>query len=131
MAWLNFKQAQSNSKKWPKKIKLPQMKLFLKKNKIKCSCTYQPLSFCKIFKKILQSIYIMRMHKFCAQNGLFAPIFLENINIILIYLLAPFTVQASKKSSQRIHDVVMTIGYFWVQNGPFAQMRISFQKIYY
>ena len=58
MAWLNFNQAQSNSKKWPKKIKLPQMKFFLKKNKIKFSCTYQPLSFRKISKKILQPIYI-------------------------------------------------------------------------
>ena len=53
MAWLNFNQAQSNSKKWPKKIKLPQMKFFLKKNKIKFSCTYQPLSFRKISKKNL------------------------------------------------------------------------------
>ena len=31
VAWLNFDYAQSNSKKWPKKIKLPQIKFFLKK----------------------------------------------------------------------------------------------------
>ena len=33
-----------------KKIKLPQMKFFLKKQ-LKFSCTYEPLSFCKILKK--------------------------------------------------------------------------------
>ena len=31
MAWLNFDHAQSNSKKWPKKIKLYLMKLSLEK----------------------------------------------------------------------------------------------------
>ena len=31
MAWLNFDHAQSNSKKWPKKIKLHLMKLSLEK----------------------------------------------------------------------------------------------------
>ena len=35
VTWLNFDHAQSNSKKWSKKIKLPQMKFFLeKKHKI-------------------------------------------------------------------------------------------------
>ena len=56
VAWLNINHAQSNSKKSPKKIKLPEMKFFLKKQLIKFSCTYQPLSFCKIKKKILQQI---------------------------------------------------------------------------
>ena len=40
VAWLNFNHAQSNSKKWPKEIKLPQMNFFLKKQLIKFSCTY-------------------------------------------------------------------------------------------
>ena len=31
VAWLNFNHAQSNSKKLPKKIKLPQMNFLLKK----------------------------------------------------------------------------------------------------
>ena len=39
-----------------KKIKLPQMIFFSKKKLIKFSCTYKPLSFCKIFKKFLESI---------------------------------------------------------------------------
>ena len=47
--------SQSNSKKWPKKIKLLQMIFFLKKttNEI---CTCCPLSLCKILKKFLEPI---------------------------------------------------------------------------
>ena len=44
-----FDHAQSNNKKWPKMFKLPQMNIFLEKQLIKFSCTYWPLSFCKIF----------------------------------------------------------------------------------
>ena len=39
-----------------KKIKLPQMNFVLEKQLIKFSCTYQPLSFCKILKKFLAPI---------------------------------------------------------------------------
>ena len=55
MAWLNLtmpNQTVKNSLK-AKKIKLPQMIFFLKKQLIKFSCTYWPLSFCKILKKFL------------------------------------------------------------------------------
>ena len=38
-----------------KKIKLPQMNIFLEKL-IKFSCTYWPLSLCKIFKKSLEPV---------------------------------------------------------------------------
>ena len=48
VAWLDFDHAKSHSKKWPKKIKLPQMKFFLEKQVIKLSCTYYPLSLSKI-----------------------------------------------------------------------------------
>ena len=40
VAYLNFNHAQSNSKKRPKKIKLPQMNFILKKQLKKISCTY-------------------------------------------------------------------------------------------
>ena len=40
VTWLNFNHAQSKCKKWPKKIKLTQMKFFLEKQLIKFSCTY-------------------------------------------------------------------------------------------
>ena len=32
VAWLSFNHAQLNSKKWPKKIKLPQVNFFSKSN---------------------------------------------------------------------------------------------------
>ena len=40
VAWLNFDHAQLNSKKQPKKIKLPQMNFFLEKQLVKfwCNC---------------------------------------------------------------------------------------------
>ena len=53
MAWLNFtmpNQTIKNSLK-AKEIKLLQMDFVLEKQLIKFLCTYQPLSFCKIFIK--------------------------------------------------------------------------------
>ena len=58
MAWLNLtmpNQTVKNGLK-TKKIKLPQMNFFLKKQLIKFSCTYWPLSLCKILKKFLGPI---------------------------------------------------------------------------
>ena len=55
MAWLNLtmpNQTVKNGLK-AKKIKFPQMNFFLEKQLIKFSCTYWPLSFCKILKKFL------------------------------------------------------------------------------
>ena len=55
MAWLNLtmpNQTVKNGLK-AKKIKLPQTNFFLEKQLIKFSCTYWPLSFCKILKKFL------------------------------------------------------------------------------
>ena len=73
VAWLNSNYAQSNFKKWPKKIQLPQMDFFLKKQLIKFSFTYQPLSSCKIKNKSYSGSSVMRMHHFWTQNGPFAP----------------------------------------------------------
>ena len=58
MAWLSLtmpNQTVKNGLK-VKKIKLPQMNFFLKKQLIKFSCTYWLLSFCKILKKFLEQI---------------------------------------------------------------------------
>ena len=58
MAWLNLtmpNQTVKNGLK-AKKIKLPQMNFFLEKQLIKFSCTWWPLSFCKILKKFLEPI---------------------------------------------------------------------------
>ena len=51
---LNFDHAQSNSRKRSKKIKSPQINFICKKQLIKCSCTYQPHSFCKMLKNFLE-----------------------------------------------------------------------------
>ena len=56
VAWLIFDHAQSNSKKWPKNITLPQIKFFLKKqlsNKIFIYLLAP--SILQIFKKILRA----------------------------------------------------------------------------
>ena len=58
VVWLNLtipNQIVKNDLK-TKKIKLPQMNLFLEKQLIKFSWTYWPRSFCKIKKKLLRLI---------------------------------------------------------------------------
>ena len=142
MAWLNLtmpNQTVKNGLK-AKKIKLPQMNFFLKKQLIKFSCTYWLLSFCKILKKFLGPIQSYEDVPFSGPKWLICPeqnffrtnhyyyfhlpighfhcakfykiltadledvpflgpkwssclpkkFFLKIINIILIYLLAPF-----------------------------------------
>ena len=58
MAWLNLTMPSQTVKNClnAKRIKLPQMNFFLKKQLIKFSCTYWLLSFCKILKKFLGPI---------------------------------------------------------------------------
>ena len=73
-----------------KKIKLPQMNFFLKKQLIKSSCTYWLLSFCKIFLKIFRPIHKM----FLVQTIIFT----------FIYLLALFTMQNLKKFLKQIQS---------------------------
>ena len=102
MAWLNLtmpNQTVKNSLK-AKKIKLPQMNFFLEKQLIKFSCTYWPLSFCKILKKFLGLIQSYEDVPFLGPKWSICPkqiFFWKIINIILIYLLAPFIVQNFKK----------------------------------
>ena len=96
MTWLNFDNPQSSSKKWPKKIKMPQMKFFLKKQLIKFSCNYEPLSFCKISKKFLQPNQSYEDNSFLGpfiQNNFFL---VQTIIITFIYLLALSIVQNFK-----------------------------------
>ena len=91
MAWLNLtmpNQTVKNGLK-AKKIKLPQMNFFLKKQLIKFSCT------------------LLRMCHFWAKNGPFVlnKFFLvQTIIITFIYLLALFNVQNFKKLLQRIQS---------------------------
>ena len=65
------------------------------------SSTFWPFSLCKIQKNSYSGSTVMRMGHYWAQNGQFAcpkqRIFWKIIKIILIYLLASFIVQNSKK----------------------------------
>ena len=121
MASLNFNHAQSNSKKWAKKIKLPQMKFFFKKQLLKFSCTHSPLSFCKILKQFLEPIQSYEDKPFLGQKWPICPekFFLEQTIITFIHLLALFIVQNLKKISYS-GSWVMRLCHFGAQNGLFA-----------
>ena len=102
MAWLNLTMPNQTVKNClnGKKIKLPQMDFFLKKQLIKLSCTYYPLSFCKILKKPLELIQSYEDAPFLDPKWSICPKqnFFWKIIIVLIYLLAPFIAQNFKKS---------------------------------
>ena len=109
MAWLNLtmpNQTVKNGLK-AKKIKLPQMNFFLKKQLIKFSCTYWPLSFCKILKKFLG---LIQSYEDVPFSGPKWPIcheqffLVQTIIITFIYLLALFIVQNLKKFLQQIQS---------------------------
>ena len=131
MAWLNLtmpNQTVKNGLK-AKKIKLPQMNFFLEKQLIKFSCTYWPLSFCKIFKKFLELIQSYEDVPFsgpkwpiCHEQNFFGT----NHYYYFYLLLALFIVKNFKNSYSGSR--VMRMRNFWAQNGPFPQMRIFFRK---
>ena len=90
-----------------KKIKLPQMNFFLEKQLIKFSCTYWPLSFCKILKKFLGLIQSYEDVPFSGPKWPICPeqnFLVQTIIITFIYLLALFIVQNLKKFLQRIQS---------------------------
>ena len=102
MAWLNLTMPNQTIKNGlkAKRITLSQMIFFLKKQLIKFSCTYWPLSFCKILKKFLGPIQSYEDVPFSGPKWPICPeqIFLiQTIIITLIYLLALFIVQKFKK----------------------------------
>ena len=74
VTWLNLpmpSQTVKNSLN-TKKIELPQMNFVYEKQLIKFSCTYQPLSICKIFiKKILELIQNYDVRHFWDQRSSF------------------------------------------------------------
>ena len=71
------------------------------------------ITFIYLFK-ILTANPVMRMRHFFAQNGTFTPIFFwKIINIIFIWLLAPFIVQHFKKNPSSGSSVMM-IRNVWV-----------------
>ena len=102
----------------PKMAHLSWTKFFWYKSLLLLSSTYWPFSMCKILKNSYSGSRVMR----CAILGakmvhlLQTFFFWKIINIILIYLLAPLTVQNFKNSFSGSR--VMTMHNFWVQNGP-------------
>ena len=114
------------------------MKFFLEKQLIKFSCSYQPVSFCKIKKKLLELISVMRMRHSQPQNGSFIlnKIFLvQTIIITFIYLLVLFIVQNLKKFLQRIQsyeDVPFLVPKWSICPNFFLEKKlISFSSTYW
>ena len=123
VAWLNFTMPNETVKNRlkAKKSKLPQMNFLLKKQLIKFWCTYQPLSFCKIFmKKILELIQSYEnLHHIWDQNTPFVlnKIFFDINHCYYFHLpIALFSVQNLKEILQ------------WIQNyddAPFLVQKCS------
>ena len=118
-----------------KKIKLPQIIFFLKKQLINFPCTYWPLSFSKILRKFLGPIQSY-------ENVLFSGPFIMNkiflvqtIIITFIYLLALFIVQNLKKFLQQIqsYEDAPFLGPKWSicpKQFFFGKLLISFSSTY-
>ena len=99
VAYLNFDHAQSNSKKWPRKIKLPKRIFFSKKQLINFHVPIRLFHSAKLKKKNLELTQTYEDKPFWAQNGPFVlnKICLVQTNIItFIYLLALFILENSK-----------------------------------
>ena len=133
VVWLNLtipNQIVKNDLK-TKKIKLPQMNLFLEKQLIKFSCIYWPLSFCKILKKFFRLIQSYEDVPFSGRKW---PICHEQIffGTNHYYYFHPpigsFHCAKFKKHSYT-GSRVMRICHFWVQNGPFAPNKVFFEKL--
>ena len=124
VVWLNLtipNQIVKNDLK-TKKIKLPQMNLFLEKQLIKFSCIYWPLSFCKILKKFFRLIQSYEDVPFSGRKW---PICHEQIffgtNHYYYFHLPIGSFHCAKfKKHSYTGSRVMRICHFWVQNGPFA-----------
>ena len=106
----------------PKKIKLPQMNFFIKKKLIKFSCTFQPLSFCKILKKFLEPIQSYEDMPFWSPKWptcLEQNFFWHKPLLLLTSTYWPFSLCNILKKSYS-GSRVMRIHHFWDQNSPFA-----------
>ena len=106
------------------------MNFFLKKQLIKFSCTYWPLSFCKIFKKFLAPIQSYKDVPFSGPKWSIChkQIFLiQTIIITFTYLLSFFTVQNLKKFLQRIQNYENAP--FWGPKWSICPPKIFFGKL--
>ena len=132
MAWLNLtmpNQTVKNGLK-TKKIKLPQMNFFLEKQLIKFSCTYWPLSFCKILKKFLGLIQSYEDVPFSGPKWPICPeqIFFGTNHYYYFHLpIGPFYC-ANFFKILTVNPELWGCPIFWVQNGPFAQNKKFLEK---
>ena len=113
------------------------MNFFLKKQLIKFPCTYQPLSFCKILQKFLESIQSYEDVPFSGPKWPNCPeqnFLVQTIIITFIYLLALFTVQNLKKFLQQIqsYEDAPFLGPKWsiCPKFFFGKLLISFSSTY-
>ena len=134
---------------WAEMTKLPQIRFFSEKPWFPCLTWH--LSLWKIGKQSLQWIQSCEDVPFWVLNDLFAPnknFFGKAINVIFMYLLAPFIVQNLKKILRanpelwdvpflgpkwpfaRTKSVIQSyeMHHFWAQNGPFAPQKEVFGK---
>ena len=131
MAWLNFDHAQSNSKKWPKKIKLPQMTFFSWKTTNKIFMYLLAPFALQDFLKILRAdpelwgcvifgpkVTHLSWTKFFGYKPL----------LLLLSTYWPFSLCKILKNSHS-GSRVMKMHHFWTQNGPFAPNKLFFEKL--
>ena len=106
------------------------MNFFLEKQLIKFSCTYWPLSFCKILKKFLGLIQSYEDVPICHEQFFLV----QTIIITFIYLLALFIVQNLKKFLPQIqsYEDAPFLGPEWsiCPKFFFGKLLISFSSIY-
>ena len=114
-----------------KKIKLPQMNFFLEKQLIKFSCTYWPLSFCKVLKKFLGPIqsyedvpFSSPIWSLCHEQNFFGT----NHYYYFHLPIGPSHCAKFKKNSFS-RSRVTRMCHFLIQNGPFAPPKFVFSKI--
>ena len=133
VTWLNLtmpNQTVKNGLK-AKKIKLPQMNFFLEKQLIKFSCTYWPLSFCKILKKFLGPIQSYEDVPFsgpkwpiCYEQNFFGT----NHYCYFHLPISPFHCSKFKKYSYCRFRIIR-MRHFWTQNGPFLPNKTFLGKL--
>ena len=114
-----------------KKIKLPQMIFFLKKQLIKFSCTFWPLSFCKILKKFFGPILSYEDVPFSGPKWSICHeqfFFWYKPLLLLSSIYWPFSLCKILKNSYS-GSRVMRMCHFWAQNGQFAPKNFFFEKI--
>ena len=105
-----------------KKIKLLQINFFSRKA-IKFSCTYQPLSFCKILKQFLE---LLQSYQDVPNLFWYKPFYYFHLPF-WPFIVGPFhCAKLPKKSYSRSKFVRMS--HLWVQNGAFAPSKKFFVR---